>query len=444
MKRYSINWRLLGGLAALLVLIVVVGFIGIYQVKSSTKTVVLLGENYLPIQRAVLRMRINNSLYAMEIRNYLFWKNLKYLDSAKRVVNPKTIGKIEEEFFRQLRLYSSYAATPQQKRWTEKIKDSGQKLQLLGSRIIELVDKKANSKEINKLLMKFESLYYQIDEFLSNTVETANLEVIKQKIAAALLHKRNSILFLRWSLAAGILIGIMTAGAAYRNQRRQQKRQQQLAQKMIKIEEENKADFSLQIHDQLGQDLSALRIYLDFISQQPKNSSQAKKNIRESKKILSALIQKAHNISELIRPPALDELGLVDTISALVGQYKRIGKIKIDYQKPTKPIDIPQEHSLTVYRLVQEGLTNIIKHAQATKVKLSLEVKGNIFTLVLKDNGKGFDYKKYLKTGRRRKEDKLKLGLRGLKERVTLLGGQMDIKTAPSKGVELVAQLPLK
>ncbi|MCF7872673.1 MAG: MCP four helix bundle domain-containing protein [Candidatus Omnitrophica bacterium] len=442
MKKHSIDWRLLSGFAALLFLIVIIGSIGIYQIQSSVDTVIRLGEDYLPVQRAVLEMRISNSLYAMEIRNYVFWKGSKYLDSAKLLADSETIKETKQNFSQQLEVYASFAKTPEQKDWVERVRKSEQRLQDLGSRIIEIVNQKANRREINKFLMRFESLSYQIDEFLNNKVESFNLKAIKSEIASARIHKKRSILFLSWSLVLGLLIGAATAAAAYHNQRRQQQQQKQLTQKMIKIEEENKADFSLQIHDQMGQDLSALKIYLDLISQATEEDGSIKENAKESKKILKGLIEKTHNISELIRPPALDEVGLLDTISALVDQYKKIGKIDIDYRKPTKSIEIPREHSLTIYRLAQEGLTNIIKHAQATKVKLFLEVKDGNFKLILEDNGEGFDYKKYLKTYRRRKQDKLKLGLSGLKERVTLLGGTMEVKTAPGKGTILVARLP--
>jgi signal transduction histidine kinase len=443
MKKHFIDWRLLSGFIALLFLIIIIGFIGIYQIQSSLNTIVRLGEGYLPLQRAVLEMRINNSLYAMEIRNYFFWKGSKYLDSARLAVDSEKIKKTKQDFSKTLKIFASLAKKPEQKEWAKRVKQSGEGLQSIGSRIIELVDQKADRKKINKLLMNFESLSYQIDEFLNNKVEIFNLETIKTEIVSARLQKRRSILFLSWSLVLSFLIGAATAAAAYHNQRQQQQKQQQLTQKMIKIEEENKADFSLQIHDQMGQELSALKIYLDLISQAAAGNNQIKKNSEESKKILAGLIEKTHNISELIRPPALDELGLLETISALVDQYRRISKIKINYKEPSPPIDIPREHSLTIYRLVQEGLTNIIKHAQATSVQLSLEVKEGVFRLALKDNGKGFDYKNYLKSYRRRRQDKLKLGLSGLKERVTLLGGQMEIKTAPGFGTKLLAELPL-
>jgi signal transduction histidine kinase len=441
MEKKSIDWRLLSGFAALLFLIIVIGFIGIYQIQSSVDTVIRLGEDHLPVQRSILGMRISNSLYATEVRNYVFWKGSKYLESAKLLADLEKVEDVKQSFSQQLEIYTSFANKPKQKNWAKRIKILKRKLQDLGSRIVKSVDQKVNRKEVDNLLMRFESLSYQIDELLNNKVESFNLGAIKSEIVSAQLDKKRSILFLSWSLVLSSLIGGATAAAAYHDQRYQQKKQKQLTQRMIEIEEENKADFSLQIHDQMGQDLSALKIYLDLISQAIKKDGQIKENAEESKKILKGLIEKTHNISELIRPPALDEVGLLDAIAALVDQYKKIGKIEINYKRPAKSVNIPREYSLTIYRLAQEGLTNIIKHAQATKVELFLKVEDGNFKLILKDNGKGFDYKKYLRAYRRRSQDKLKLGLRGLKERVTLLGGTMKVKTAPGKGTTVVAQL---
>jgi len=104
---------------------------------------------------------------------------------------------------------------------------------------------------------------------------------------------------------------------------------------MIRIEEESRKSLSLQVHDQMGQELSALKIYLDLVDKSlPTESGEAKKRIAETKKILDGLMEKAHNISELLRPPALDEVGFIDTIGALIFQYKQMTGMHFVFQKP--------------------------------------------------------------------------------------------------------------
>jgi len=141
-----------------------------------------------------------------------------------------------------------------------------------------------------------------------------------------------------------------------------------------------------------------------------------------------------------LMPPALDEVGLVDTISALSLQYKQMTDINFTYQRPKVAIELTSEHSLLLYRVAQEGLTNIVKHAQAKNVEIMLGLKDKIIQLAIQDDGRGFNYRSFLKRPHRRENDRIKLGLLGLKERVEFLGGSMDINTTPGKGTRLIVE----
>ena len=132
----------------------------------------------------------------------------------------------------------------------------------------------------------------------------------------------------------------------------------------------------------------------------------------------------------------------MDTIDGLIFQYKHITSIEfISNLSVEEPLSLPGEYSLILYRVAQEGLTNIVKHSQAKKVEISLEKKANTVYLTVADDGIGFNYKQSFV--RRRKEDKLKLGLLGVRERIELLGGKMTVDTAPGRGTKLIAKLPI-
>lgn len=453
MKSHSVDWRLLAGFSALLFLIICIGLIGIFQIQSLSKTVEDLGRRYFPIQKAALGMRINNTLYAMGIRNYIFWRSSRYLEAAKTAANREAINIAQAAFDRNLTDYSSYVRLPEQRQWVEKIRTLESELRKAGERIINLVDRLEEIKDkpkrrelessINRLLMSFESNLYRIDDFLGRSVQATNLKAVRERLQSAGLAKSRAITLLVWSLVFSLLIGSQTAWLVYRNRRRDRERRQQLVRRMIRLQEEERANLSLQIHDQMGQDLSALKIYLDLIDKNlPVESEEPKKNIGESKEILSSLIERSHNISELLRPPALEEVGLVDTIDALIFQYKQITPISFSYQKPRVPVRLAREHSLLLYRVAQEGLTNILKHSRAKKVDIKLELKNRTVRLSIQDDGIGFNYKDFLKRPQRRKEDRVRLGLIGLKERLEILGGSLDIKTAPGQGTELIVELP--
>jgi len=453
MKRVLGDWRLVGGFSALLLLIVAIGLIGINQIQSLSRTVDELGRRYFPMQKAALEMRINNSLYARGIRNYIFWRSDKYLEAAKDAVNRQAINTAQIGFQSQLVGYTSFVRTEVEQEWIKRIRVLEQELYGVGEKIIDLVDhlenidlspkRKKLEDAINKLVMVFENKLYKIDKFIDGNMQKTNLKAVDEQLCLAELAKERAIRLLIWSLILGLSLGGETAYLIYRNHKNEQERRKKLVQRMIRAEELERQNLSFQVHDQMGQDLSALMIYSDLIDKKVNPLNQeVKEDILRSKKILSGLIDKSHNIAELLRPPALEEVGLVDTIAGLIFQYKYITPIKFSSNLTAEPLNLPGEYSLILYRVAQEGLTNVTKHSQAKKVEISLEKKANAVYLTVVDDGLGFNYEQ--PSQYRRKEDKLKLGLLGLRERIELLGGKMTVNTAPGRGTKLIVKLPIK
>jgi len=442
MKKLSIDWRLLGGFSALLLLMVGIGVIGIMQIQSLSETVDNLGKRHLPVQKAILQMKINNGLYAMGIRNYVFWKSSRYLEAARAAADLGTVDKAADDFDRQLAIYSSQIQSSEAKQWIEKITASEKELRDLGSRIIGLADQGADPNSINKLIMTFESRLYRINDFIDETIQKSNLVAIKEQLLQAEEQRAQAILFLAGALLVGVLIGGQTAWLVYINRKREYQRRKDMVSQMIRTEERERQNLSAQVHDQMGQDLSATRIYLGLIEQAiPNPSQELKEQLSQSKRIISGLVEKMRNISLLLRPPALDEVGLVDSLEALLIDYSKLTGARYTYEKPEQELKLPPEHSLFLYRFTQEALTNAAKHAQARNVEIKLAKLSQAVELLYKDDGQGFDYRDFLKRPRRRAEDKLRLGLLGLQERAELLGGTMRIDTAPGKGTLIVVRL---
>jgi len=454
-RKVSIDWKLVGGFIALLFLIVVIGAVGISQIQFLSKRVDDFGNYYFPLQKAALEMRINNSLYARGIRNYIFWRSARYLEAVKAGANQEAINAAQKAFDQRLEDYASFARTDKAKELVNIINMLQQDLRGIGGKIIQLANKlekttdviKRNEIEqsINNLVMAFESKLYRIDDFIEESLQKANLESVERQLILAGIAKKRAVALLFWSLIAGLLIGGETAYFVYRNRKTERESRKKLVHRMIKMEEEERQNLSLQVHNQMGQDLSALNIYLDIIDKKLQNNAQPLlKEISQSKDILSGLLEKSHNIAELLRPPALKEVGLVDTIDDLIFQYKQISAIEFTYQKPEEQLSLSDEYALILYRLAQEGLTNIVKHSQAKNVEIVLEKKSDSVFLTVKDDGIGFNYGHYLTFFHRRNQDKLRLGLAGLRERIALLDGKMEIDTAPEQGTKLSIELPLE
>ena len=436
--------QLIVGFSLLLVLMVVIGLAGIWKIESLSKIVDVLGKRSLVIEKLVLEMKISNTSYALGVRNYVLWQTSKYLGAVSSAIDLEKINNHVENFIHQLTTCASYTYRPEQKEWFVRLSRSVGELRNLGEQVVTLVKQGANAQEVNSLLLVFENRFYKINEFLDDNLTMANLREIDEQIRLGYIQKDEAIILLSWVLFLGLAIGVGTSTWIYSRRKQERRRKEEMVRQVITLEERERQNLSAQIHDQMAQDLSALKIYTGVIEQaigQKEQSKDVNDKIEQMKRILSGLIEKTHNICLLLRPPALDELGLVESVEALILEFKQLTGINYVYDKPEGELRPSPEISLFLYRLVQEALTNMAKYAQAKNVaiRLSLDEKGIEF--LYEDDGTGFDYRNAIRQFNRRREDKLKLGLVGLKERAELLGGSMFIESSPGKGTRIQVEL---
>ncbi|MFH0940357.1 MAG: sensor histidine kinase [Candidatus Omnitrophota bacterium] len=441
-RRITIDWRMVAGFLGLLFLIIAVGLIGIRQIENLSSVVSYLAKTDMPMQNAVLEMKSSNSKYAMGIRNYMFWRSAKYLEAASVAQKLDLVRLASANFDKHLAFYALHAELAQEREWVRIVRESETELRKTGDTIIAMIDKAEG--DINKHLMDFEGKLFQIDAYLDDPLQKSVLSAIDNQLAVAETGKRRSVVLLWWSLLVGLLLGAQTAYLIYRRSKREQEHRELLWRQVIRVEEEQRNNLSLQIHDQMGQDLSALKIYLGLLERDlaPEMKEQ-KERIEKTKKILDGLMDKTHNISELLRPPELDDLGLSESIAALILQYKEMTGNNYNYERLGQDALLSPEHSLILYRVVQEALTNIAKYSEAKNVEVSLEKKDDLVALIVSDDGKGFDYDEYLRRPGRRKDDKIKIGLQGLRERIELIGGVLRVYSKPGQGTKLEVTLPV-
>lgn len=435
--------RLVIGFGLFLILTAGIGVIGISQINTLTETIEDFQKRYLPKERLILEMKTENAFYAMGVRNYVSWRISKYLQAVSIASDIALIEKASAKFKDYLEQYYSLSEAPQERNWVAVIERLAQDLEGTGKKLIEFVDDPAPDREkVSRFLIFFENKFYEIDGLLANTLSKNNLSDIEEQLKLTYKQKDVSLSILAVSLIFSSILGIVIAVLVYRSLEEERRRREWLVHKMIRLEEEERKNLSRQIHDQLSQDLSALKIYLELMEEHMDASSdELRGEIKKSKEILDNLIYRGHHISELLRPPELDDLGLVESISALVSEHQKIVAGRYHYYKPTQELTLSPEYSLTLYRVVQEALTNIVKHAKAKAVTVSLQKKDNRLYLAVTDDGKGFDYEKFLSLPRRRREDRLKLGLQGLKERIELLGGKLEIKSQSGQGTKISVEL---
>lgn len=209
-----------------------------------------------------------------------------------------------------------------------------------------------------------------------------------------------------------------------------------LAAHLQSIREEERTTIAREIHDELGQVLTVLKIQISLLSNKL-NEDQAdlKDKIESVSKVLDDTVEKVQSITSKLRPNVLDELGLLPAIEWQSQEFTKITGINCTLAFPYENVQLEKEKATAVFRIFQEALTNIMRHAKASRVAVSIKKNDNILILEVKDNGKGISSTQI--------EDSKSFGLIGMKERALLFGGEVYIEGIPMKGTIVRVELPL-
>ena len=208
-----------------------------------------------------------------------------------------------------------------------------------------------------------------------------------------------------------------------------------LAARLQNVREEERQEVAREIHDQLGQALTAIKIDLSsLVRELPAKLEQPTKRASSIFKLVDETIQAVRRISSELRPGILDDLGLVATIEWAGEEFEARTGTKCRLDLPREDIAIDPERATAIFRIFQETLTNVARHAEASEVKVRLAKEGGDLTLEVRDNGKGLAEER-LSSGR-------SLGILGMRERALLLGGELAIRGAPGKGTTVRVRIP--
>ena len=204
-------------------------------------------------------------------------------------------------------------------------------------------------------------------------------------------------------------------------------------------QEKERAHIASEIHDELGQRLTSMTMDLAFLKSKIRKNTSTKIIERISALTTQAeeTIKIIRKISQELRPSILDDLGLISAIDWLVEQYNKRTNIHFKMDMPTEELHINGEHATAIFRITQEALTNIIRHAKAKNVSVHMKLYSAEILLRIEDDGKGF--KKQVEI-----INKQTFGVFGMKERATSLGGRLKIKSNYKKGTTVQLTLPYK
>jgi len=208
-----------------------------------------------------------------------------------------------------------------------------------------------------------------------------------------------------------------------------------LAGQLLTAQEAERKRLARELHDDLSQRLAGLAMEAEMLEQQMPPQGAGAVRLKEMKDKLVTLSIDVHSMSRRLHPSILDDLGLPDAIASECARFQRQDSIAVNFRAENITKEIPPDVAVCLYRIAQEGLRNISRHAGATEVTISLVGKNDTIHLTIMDNGRGL--------GPDRVKGKQGLGLNSMKERAYLIGGDFSIKSQPGQGTVIEVLVPL-
>ncbi|GEM_PF-246895 len=217
-----------------------------------------------------------------------------------------------------------------------------------------------------------------------------------------------------------------------------------LSGRVIRAQEDERQRIARELHDDTGQVLTLLLIRLKLLESQP-GAEALISQTEELRGLVSGAIDQVRRLALNLRPPAIDQLGLAPALRSLATTFTAGTGLAVKLEVPREPVRLSPEDTIAVYRIAQEALTNIAKHAAARNVEMTVSVKEQTLDLLVRDDGRGFlpaDFKRYTDRDRLTKSEP-GVGLFGMEERARLAGGRLHLQSTPGRGTSVHFTMPL-
>lgn len=244
------------------------------------------------------------------------------------------------------------------------------------------------------------------------------------------------------TLAGGLILATITIGhmlrlenearLRYEESQRAQAELQELSARVVKAQEDERRNISRELHDEVGQSLSALLMEAGNAAAMAPSSTELRAHLESMKHLAENAMNVVRNMTLLLRPSMLDDFGLVPALSWQARETAKRTGLRIHVNAGEVAEDLPDDHKTCIYRVVQEALHNIARHSGAKTVDITVQQDSDKIRLTIQDDGHGFD----ARTTRG-------LGLLGMEERVRHLGGAFEVASEVGHGTRLEVELPL-
>jgi signal transduction histidine kinase len=285
---------------------------------------------------------------------------------------------------------------------------------------------------------------------LSNAGERRVQDSSQQIIAARHGAAQRLLLMLALSVLLGILVAVVsirhsdnladTAEKHYAEVEQAKGELQRLSARLLEVEEEGRRQLARELHDEIGQSLALLQIEISRAQAAASSGQPASlpERLERARALAEETVQTIRDISLLLRPTLLDDLGLAPALQFQVEQFLRRSGIACDYVEENVSDHLPDSVKTCVYRIVQEALHNCEKHSGAARVRVAVLQDPGLLRIEINDDGRGFLVNEKgmpsITTG---------LGLLGMRERATIVGGSLEIDSAPGRGTRLSLRIPV-
>ena len=236
----------------------------------------------------------------------------------------------------------------------------------------------------------------------------------------------------------GVAVGVQGTARDITERKRAQEAMRSYARRLIEVQEIERQNIARELHDEIGQALTAVRINLQS-AQRSATTEAHLLRIEDSIVVVDEALTRVRELSLQLRPSLLDDLGLTAALRWYADRYSHRTGFGVQIVSDFESVRLRRELETACFRIAQEALTNIARHAEATRVLVELRRANGMLTLVIKDDGPGFDVAALFKHA----SAGAALGLRGMEERALAVEGRLEINSTPRKGTEVRVTIPL-
>lgn len=278
------------------------------------------------------------------------------------------------------------------------------------------------ARETKDQIERLNEALYRRNKALAGSNRRLKLEIAHRKLAETALRKSEQ-----------------HYGELLEQSRRMQEQLRLLSRQLLLSQEEERKMISRELHDVIAQTLTSINVRLANLKKDAMRSTKSlDRNIARTQRLVERSVDIVHRFARDLRPSVLDDLGLIPALRTFIKGFREETGVRVNLSVFAGVEQVNGDKRTVLYRVAQEALTNVARHARARNAQVKIEKAGRDICMKIKDDGKGFQKERVLSAKRGER-----LGLLGMRERLEMVGGKFNVTSAPGKGTTVLAQVPL-